>query len=347
MAFKSVKYKLFLVIFLILPVLLPITGCGNFLFFNKQTEEKISNLASNAVLLDMKEIRSMTISLLQKASRAIFIELSALDDAEIIDLLINKSKEGVEIRILLDQWQRENSPTINTLKNNNISVQYYPTEKGQYHRVRYLVTDYRSAIFYGTDWTSKGFNSHSMAIVLTGDTAWKITKAFDRDWLYTTTLSLELPAEVTLPEENITFSSASGNVKQQILRSLKAAQSEIKIITEQLSEPDTVEAIIEAKERGCDIKIILNPSCAVATPNTIKKFQEAGIDLRFFRHPADLALGMNLGIFDNSKLITTSSSWTYQAFVINHEASLTLSYPQAIPKINDLFEQEWNNSTAV
>lgn len=347
MAYKADKIRLHLLIFTFLLVLLPAAGCGNFLSFSKQPEEEFSNLAPSAVLIDMKEIRSMTISFLQKANRAIFIELSALDDGEIIDLLILKSKEGVEIRVLLDQWQRENLSTIDTLKNNNISVQYYPTEKGQYHRARYLVTDYRSAIFYGTDWTAKGFNTHSMAIVLTGDTAWKIAKAFDRDWLYTTTLSLELPAEIILPEDNITFSSASGNVKQQTLRNINAAQNDIKIIAEQLSEPDTVDAIIEAKKRGCEIKIILSPSCAVATPNTIQKFREAGVELRYFSHPAELALGINLGVFDNNKLVATSSSWTYQSFVINHEASLTLSSPQAIPKINDLFDQEWHNSTAI
>lgn len=327
-------------IFIIFCLLLS-SGCSKIrTLFKEEKPEQISNLSAGSIILD-QEIRSQTIQLINNAKKAVFIELSSLDDQEIIDLLVNKSKAGLEVRLLLDQWQRENTNPVKYLKNNNVSVQYYPAQKGQYHRVRYMVIDYQIAVFYGEDWTAKGFGAHSLAIKLTGDTAWTIAKYFDKDWNYTTTLSLELPSEVDLPEDNITF-ALNASVKQQVLKYINSAVASIQIQSEQLSDPETVDALVAAKQRGCDIKLILSPSCAVATPNTIKKFKDTAIDLRYYNNPSKLAMGFNLGVFDNKTIVMTSSSWTYYSFVINHEGALIIPSPAAVERINSLFEQEWN-----
>ncbi len=340
------KTKKLLTIFIVFYYVLVLSGCGNTLsFFKNKEPEQLSNLAASSILVDASEIRSQTIQIINNAKRAIFIQLSALDDPEILDLLVDKSQDGVEIRILLDQWQRENSATVKYLKNQNISVQYYPAQKGQYQRVRYMVIDYQVGIFFGIDWTKKGFSSHSLAIKLTGDTAWTMAKSFDKDWTYTTTLSLALPEKIELPEDNITFTVNAG-VKQQILRQINSATSTIKVGVEQLSYPETVDALIEAKVRGCEIRLLLSPSCAVATPNTIEKFKQAQIEIRYFSHPDKLPISLNIGVFDDKTIIMTSSSWTYPSFIINHEGSLTIPSPSAVEKINNIFELEWKNGTA-
>jgi cardiolipin synthase len=339
------KEKRMLIILIVFFNILMLSGCESTLpFFKNKEPERLSNLAASSILVDTLEIRSQTIQLISNAKKAIFIQLSALDDPEILNLLVDKSQSGIEIRILLDQWQRDNSATVKYLKNRNISVQYYPAQKGQYQRVRYMVIDYQVGIFYGMDWTTKGFNSHSLAIKLTGDTAWTMVKSFDKDWAYTTTLSLALPENIELPEDNITFTVNAG-VKQQILKQINSATSTIRVGVEQLSDSETVNALKEAKKRGCEIKLILSSSCAVATPNTIKELKEAEIEIRYFNHPDKLPVCLNIGVFDNRTLIMTSSSWTYYSFVINHEGSLTIPSPSAIEKINNLFALEWERST--
>ena len=322
-------------------LLLFISGCS-ILPFNKNVEQSISNLPADAILVNTSEIKSHTIELIESAQEAIFIQLSSLDEAQILNLLMKKSKDGVEVRILLDQWQRENSSTVRTLKNNNVSVQYYPAQKGQYQKVRYMVVDYATAVFYGDDWTAKGFGSDTLAVKLLGDTAWKITKSFEKDWLYTTTITLKLPDKIDLPEENIIF-AINANVRQQIIRYINSAETEIKIIVEQFSDTDTVNALLEAKARGVDIKLIITPAGAASTPNTIKMFEDAEIDLHYYYHPEDLALRSNFAIFDNKTVIITSSSWTYYSFVINHECSLTIPSPEVVNVMNNLFEQKWNS----
>lgn len=339
----SIRIRLPLFISIILFMLL-ISGCS-LLSTNQDVEEKISNLTAESILLNSDEIKTQTISLIKDAEKAIYIQLSALNDPQIINLLMERSQEGLDIRILLDQWQRDNSTTVGTLKNNNVSVQYYPAQKGQYQKVRYMVVDYSIAMFFGEDWTSKGFSSYTIAVKLTGDTAWKITKSFEKDWLYTTTLALDLPKEMDLVKENISYATNT-NVKQQILGYTNSSQTEIKIIVEQFSDSDTVDALLEAKTRGVDIKLLLSPSTKVDTPNTIKKLEDAEIDIRYNNHPEEHPMKLNLGIFDDKTLIVTSSSWTYYTFIINHECSLTIPSPEAVNKIDGIFDQEWENGTA-
>lgn len=327
----------------IIVVLIVISGCSVFPF-NKEVEHRVSSLGADSILVETNKIRLETINLIENAEQAVFIQLSALDDSHILDLLIKKTQQGIDVRILLDQWQRENQATIRTLKNNNVSVQYYPAQKGQFQRARYMVVDYKVAILYGEDWTVKGAESYSIAVKLTGDTAWKITRSFDKDWLYTTTVSLNIPAKMDLHEENIVF-ALNANVKQQIVRQIDSSQNEIKVIVEQISDSDTVNALVQARGRGVDIKLIVSPSSAISTPNTISKLEEAGIAIRYYYHPEELSLKLNVGIFDDKSVIVSSSSWTYYSFVINHECSLTIPSPEAVGKLNNIFTQQWQTSS--
>ncbi|KUO67027.1 MAG: hypothetical protein APF84_17705 [Gracilibacter sp. BRH_c7a] len=320
-----------------------VSGCS-ILPINQEVEEKVSNLSADSILVNSDEIKLQTLNLIENAQKAIFIQLSSLNDPEILNSIMKKSHDGIDVRILLDQWQRDNSSTVSTLKNNNVSVQYYPSQKGQYQRVRYMVADYSKAIFYGVDWTNKGFSSYFMAVKLSGDTAWKITKSFVKDWLYTTTMNLEIPKEIDLPEENISF-AINTTIRQQIIGNITSSQSDIKIIVEQLSDSDTVDALLEAKTRGIDIKLILSPSTAIATPNTLKKLIEAEIDIRYNSHSEEHPMNFNLGIFDGKQVIISSSSWTYYAFVINHESSLTIPSPEVVNKLDKIFAEEWENGT--
>lgn len=338
------KIRIPLIIITLLLTML--SGCSNFFSSSNDNEETPqSNLPASAIYTNNNAIHTLTISLISHAQKHIYVQLSALDDQEIIDLLIAKSHAGVETRLLLDQWQRENTATIKTLKNANVSVQYYPAEKGQYQRVRYLVVDDQTAVFYGKDWSTKGYKYKSMAVKLTGDSVSTLAKSFRKDWTYTTTLSLDSQESATLTEDNITF-AITVNVKTQILSQIDSAATDIKIITEQLSEQATIDALIAAKKRGCNIKIIVSPSSVITSPDAVASLKEAQIDLRYYKDTDKASMGYNFGIFDDKTFLITNSSWTRSSFVIYHVGSLTIPSPAATQKVNTLFEQEWKTSTS-
>jgi len=336
----------FLIILMIVLIAIPtMSGCSKIFSFSADEESNpVSNLPAGAIYINGAAIRPLTLNVINQAKQSIYIELSSLNDQEIIHLLITKARSGVEVRLLLDQWQRDNTSTIKTLKNENISVQYYPAEKGQFQRVRYMVIDHKTAVFYGSDWTTKGFDAHSMAVKLSGDSVGVMDKSFGKDWTYTTTMSLDLPDTYDLPEDNVTF-AITVNVKQQLLNLINAATSEIRIETEQLSESDTIDALVEAKKRGCNVKVIVSLSSAITSPDAIQELKDAQIELRYYNQPDKKTMGANFGIFDQTTLFVSNSAWTYYSFVINHEGSLTVPSPAVAKKVTALFDEEWANST--
>lgn len=305
-------------------------------------EIPVSNLPAEALLIDKDAIYNQTITLIESAQSSIYVEQAIFDDPNLIQLLITKSHSGVDVRVLLDQWQKVNRSTLDQLKSQNISVQFYPAQKGQINHTKYLIVDQKKALIYGPSWTESGFQAHDMAVELSGKSAWKAASVFSRDWEFTTTFALDVPKTSNLPEDNIILAT-NANVRQQLLDHISSSTKSIWIESTELTEPDLKQALIDAKANGCDIRLILDQSLTTKTPVTLEELSSKGIQIRYY--PSQPPLGMNLAIFDNTSFILSSSGWTRYSFLANHEFSITVPSPAATNKLITMFNQDWENST--
>jgi phosphatidylserine/phosphatidylglycerophosphate/cardiolipin synthase-like enzyme len=329
----------FLIIFIIFQ-----SGCSlNLKNFNNK-EDPISTLPPKALYVDGDAIYELTTSMISTAKNSIYVEQSEFDDSHIIQLLMQKASEGLEVRIILDQWQQVNQTTLDQLKSQNISVQFYPARKGQYDRVKLLVVDHEQALVYCSPWTEKGFNSHTLATELTGWSAWKAATVFSKDWEFTTTLTLDVPKTSPFPDDNIVLAT-DARVKQQIIERINSSTESIWAEIALVSEEDTVQALLAAVKKGRDVRLILDPTEVAANPGPIEKLKNGGIQIR--TSPTAKIQRLNLGIFDGKTFIQSSSSWTYNAFVINHELSITVPSPTATEKLVNLFNQDWADSNSI
>ena len=332
-------------VLLSLSVCLFVTSGCTLPFLRQEKPPIVSDFPPESILIG-NEIRTQTRILLESAQNIIYIEQMTISDSELLSQIIAKAHAGVEVRILLDQWQRENSKTVDLLKNENVSVQYYPTARGQFHRAKFMIIDHKIAVFYSAPWTTAGFNSAAVAFKITGSTVQSAAELFGRDWSDTTTLTLTIPKGDSLWQDNITL--ARTNIKNQILTRIKSASADIWIETQQLSgdvdDQDIINALVAARQRGCRVRLILDPACAQATPMTIQIFADAGIEYRYYKGPNGETLGRNFGIFDGTSFIHCSSAWTHYTIFINHECSLTIPSPQATQKMMEIFQADWDFS---
>jgi len=141
----------------ILIICLFLTGCSLDLksLLIKEKDAPISNLNAEALYFDGKNARAKTIELINSAQKSIYIEQKIFSDPKLKELIIEKAKSGVEIKILLDKFETPNRGTLNEFKSNNISVQYYPTQKGQTDEAKFLIVDLEEAIIYSFPWTNE------------------------------------------------------------------------------------------------------------------------------------------------------------------------------------------------
>ncbi|AGA69507.1 hypothetical protein Desdi_2063 [Desulfitobacterium dichloroeliminans LMG P-21439] len=337
--------KRFLPIILILCLFL--TGCSINIknLFVKDDDAPISNLAAEALYFDGNTVRDRTLELISSAQKSIYIEQKVLSDVAIKELIIKKASSGIEVRILLDQFETANKSTLNEFKSQNISVQYYPAQKGQTNEVKFLIVDLKDAIIYSFPWTNDGFNTHHLAVNLTGRSVAKLANVFNRDWIFTTTLSLDIPKDTDLGEDNIIV-AADVNVKNQILDQIKNSEKTIWAIVSHATDTEIVNAFVEAAAKGLDVKLILDSGIMPSSyPETLQKLKEAGVQLRYYDSKAQAPLDLNYGIFDGNTFIFSSSGWGYKAFVMNHELSLTVPSPNATQELIMHYDQDWGKSS--
>ncbi|WP_425802005.1 phosphatidylserine/phosphatidylglycerophosphate/cardiolipin synthase family protein [Desulfitobacterium sp. Sab5] len=312
----------------------------------KKKELASSNLPAESILLTQDEIYNQTVQLINSAQKSIYVEQGVFADDRLSQLLISKSKSGLDVRVLLDQFQTANRTTLNELKNNQVSAQFYPARKGQYDHVKLLVVDYSQAIVYSSNWSSDGWNAANMAVLLKDKTAWKLANiVYSRDWEFTTTLSLNVPKTTSLTEDNIT-PATTANIRQQITEQISSSSRSIWIEATEVSDKDTILTLTNAASKGRDVRILLDANKAKSTPVILEQLKSAGVQVRFYKEKNNQPLGFNLGIFDGNTFIFSSSGWSYLTFFNNHELSLTVPSPAATTKLIQTFDTDWQNGSS-
>ncbi|MDP4125499.1 MAG: phosphatidylserine/phosphatidylglycerophosphate/cardiolipin synthase family protein [Bacillota bacterium] len=339
------KCKSYLSIFLLLSFcLIALNGCSLKVPNLFPKEVPTSNLPAEALVID-DAIYSRISSLIDSAKTSIYVEQAEFDDPRLIQQLITKANSGVDVRILLDQWQKENRATLDQLKSQNspnISIQFYPAQKGQLNHTKLLIIDQKLSLINGPPWTNSGFKTHDFAVELSGKSAWKAAGIFSKDWEFTTTFSLPVTKTSPLPEDNIVL-AVNANVKQQLTDLISASTKSIWVENPEITDPDLILALTTAAEKGRDVRIIGDRAVYTKTPVTLEKLQTKGVQIRYY--PITPILGTHIAIFDNKSFNLSSSGWTHYSFLANHEFSITVPSPTATAKTAELFNQDWEKST--
>jgi phosphatidylserine/phosphatidylglycerophosphate/cardiolipin synthase-like enzyme len=293
-------------------------------------------------LIDKDAIYNQTLALIESAHTSIYVEQAEFDDPRLIQLLLTKSRSGVDVRILLDQWQKVNRGTLDLLKSQNVSIQFYPAQKGQIDHTKYLIVDQEQALIYGPPWTADGLLAHDLAVELSGRAALETATLFSKDWEFTTTFHLTVAKASLQPVDNIVLAT-NANVKQQLTELISITTKSIWIENTEITEPDLKQALIDAAAKGRDVRLILDRAIASKTPVTLEELKAKGVHVRYY--PSQPELGMHLAVFDNSSFLLSSSGWTRSSFVTNHEFSITVPSPIASVKLGQMFIQDWAKSS--
>src|SRR5665648_42296 len=329
----------FPMLFLLLFSMLFLSGCSLKLPVLFPEPVPISNLPAEAIFTDSEEIYQRTVTLLESAKTSIYVEQTAFDDPRLIQLLIEKSSSGIDVRILLDQWQKTNRATLDQLKSQNISIQYYPAQKGQINHTKYLIIDQKVAMIYGPSWTTDGLLAHDLAVELSGISAWKCANLFSRDWAFTTTFPLKIPRDSSLPDDQIILAT-NAKVKQQLTQEISASTTSIWIEIPEITDLDLIQALNDVAEKGIEVRIILEQADKGNTP--IEKLTSKNITIRHF--PSTSPLGIHMAIFDNASFMLSSSDWTHYSFIANHEFSITVPSPSSSAKLGNMYKEDWEKS---
>ncbi|ELE3163077.1 phospholipase D family protein [Salmonella enterica] len=144
---------------------------------------------------------------------------------------------------------------------------------------------------------------------------------------------------VAAPSVQVGF-SPEGSALQLVLKTIESAQHDIRLMGYSFTSPEVVSAIVRAKHRGVDVKIVLDEkgNKSKASQAAMNVVVNAGIPLRTIGHYA--IMHDKVIIFDNQTVESGSFNMTRSAASRNSENVLVIN---DVPEVAQTYLQHWQS----
>lgn len=134
---------------------------------------------------------------------------------------------------------------------------------------------------------------------------------------------LVLQAASALAEPEVYFSPTSG-IRDRLLRAINHTKGTIDLAIFDFTSSELAGALLAAKERGVEIRIVADARQAQGKHSEIPWLLEKGVKVRLARGNGRGIMHHKFAIFDGKLLVTGSYNWTDSAERFNHENKVPL-----------------------
>ena len=134
---------------------------------------------------------------------------------------------------------------------------------------------------------------------------------------------------------------------QSIIDAINNAQKTIRIKMFLFSDPDLINAVIEAKQRGINVKVMLNPNRRNGeeeNEDTRKQLEEAGIEVRD-SNPSFIITHEKSMIIDDKLAFIKSLNWETKNLTETRDYAIITSHSHEVKEIIMCFEADWHRTS--
>ncbi len=339
-----------------------------------------------------EDLTAKELDIINQAKDTLHIAKFSFNNPLIANLLVKKAKEGVKVRLVIDPLSSNFSPNdwnlkkyiINYLESNNVEVvefPFIPLEKSnnkeqncnesqvnlkdyikyQLMHAKYIVVDGKKAVISSLNWSNRAFKNVDAGVYVEGLVVNDLEKEFwflfkrsgGKDYEYQPRAEVAGNSKASLLVADKNFPKDS--YRAAVYRAVSNAQKNIFISAFVLSDPYLIKLLINAKNRGVDIKIILDPnkSDTYDNPNyqTAEILKQNKISYRWFKpnsyHDTEFnMLHTKLMIVDN-EVIIGSGNFSHKGLDVNHEVGLITNDNEVVNKAKVFFNEVWKNNTSL
>ena len=130
---------------------------------------------------------------------------------------------------------------------------------------------------------------------------------------------------------------------QSIIDAINQAEKTLRVKMFLFSDPDLIKAVIEAKQRGVRLKVMLNParrSGAEENEDTRQKLVEAGIEVRD-SNPNFVITHEKSMVIDDRLAFVKSLNWETKNLTETRDYAIVTTHPHEVEEIIQCFEADW------
>jgi cardiolipin synthase len=328
------------------------------------------------LLVDGPEIFPAMADLLQRATTLIQIDyyiFSGKQAVRLAEILKAKAKAGVTVEMLLDsnlgvlpELKHASQPIVKDLLANGVKLKPYPikllqTQVGKTRIVdhsKVIVVDGREAMVGGMNLADPFLANHDLMVELRGEAARDLAQNVRHDYRKAAPFATKAFADPAQVRVNATGLARTFN-KEAVLTAIRRATSTCYVLMFQLTHDEVITALIEAKKRGVDVRVILDPGVHDSLVPFIKKaprgfpnlpaalqLKKADVPVRWYTLKPDMDhMHAKSAVFDGDTCFVGSTNWTYNGFANNNETSLEITGGSAPARLHDVFLQDWEKQS--
>jgi len=145
----------------------------------------------------------------------------------------------------------------------------------------------------------------------------------------------------THPEILGVYFSPNGGAENAIIYWIGRANKSIHVLIYSFTLDEIGSALIQAKQRGVDVKVVFEKS-AIDKYSEYFKLKIAGVDVKNDTNPA--LMHMKVAIIDDMIVITGSYNWSWSAEHSNNENLIIIKDPTIAEKYEQVFQQIYASS---
>ncbi|MBM3464702.1 MAG: HD domain-containing protein [Armatimonadetes bacterium] len=298
------------------------------------------------------------------AKTSIQCELYRLGYDKSVDLLCAQAKAGVKVQVLLDPspgYDPKDEAARNAMeermKASGVELLMYPIEsKDKIDHVKLLVVDGKTAVIGGLNWDPHSRFNLDLNVTIEGPAVADLNAVFANDWKISGGGDTPM-----VPKSGKGAPEAKGDaavrvattdvgredIRTVVMENIDKAKKSIRMLSFALADKQVIEGLINAKKRGVDVKVMLEPGKPMSWVNlkAEKQLKEAGIETRWLK--VDLEneekLHAKVAMFDDDTAIVGSANFTYKGLTVNHEASVEVISKSVGPAMTNFFDNLWDN----
>jgi phosphatidylserine/phosphatidylglycerophosphate/cardiolipin synthase-like enzyme len=339
------------------------------------------------MLYDMATFDAME-KLVAKAQRSIKLDYYIFGGPtaeRLADALIAKKKAGVDVRVMLDsafgtipEMKNQGQPVYRKLLAAGVPVLLHsvaplpPKDKGTtIDHNKYFVVDESEALVGSMNLAQKFYTYHDLMMHVTGPVARDLARQHDFDWWYASHPQAKAPGLLVhaLPAPGM-FDRLGGTQAQvrmvgtglghqtgfEALKPLLAgAKQSIHVQMHELGPGPILDALIAARGRGVDVKILLDPGNVdpfvplihmapkgVVNAVALDALLKAKMDVRQYHVGTDFTTAhMKIAIVDGETVFAGSTNWTTGGFTTVAETNLEVHGGRAPGQAEAQFQKDW------
>jgi len=150
-------------------------------------------------------------------------------------------------------------------------------------------------------------------------------------------LAVLFTADTTYAKTEVLF-SPRGSIKNAIIKNIISSTDTIDVTAFTFTAGDIAEALYQAKERGVDVRVVIDQSQDAKNYPVLEFLKDEGFNLQFLKGNIGGSMNNAFAIFDDKLLVTGSYTWTEYAEKFNYENAIFIDEPDVVDKYKREFE---------